>query len=179
MHRPWTFAARGAVALGVGILILLRPFESLAALGLVMALWALLGGLVMLVHAIAPTGMPGRQWALLMPAVAAILLGVVMLFRYPELTLNLLLAWTSIWFLALGANDVYIATVQRRMGLTWGWTLVAGIGACLLGAVALVIPVVSLATIVGVIAAFAVASGLCLLYVAVVLARTQHALRVL
>lgn len=81
MHS-WTFMARGSIAVAVGILILLRPFESVAALALVIALWALLAGLVATAHAIAPSGTPGRHWALLVPGVAGIALGIAALYSY-------------------------------------------------------------------------------------------------
>lgn len=177
MHRPtWVLALRGGAALAIGILILLRPLETVASLALVIALWAIVAGVITVAHAIAP-GVRGRQWGLLVPGVAAILLGVVALYRYPVLTLSLLIAWTALWFLTTGAIDLYLARIQRRLGLAWGWTFAVGVLACVLGVLALWFPAVSLATIMGVIAAFAFVSGTCLLYIAYVLARTRHALR--
>ena len=179
MHRPtWVLGLRGGVALAVGILILLRPFESVAALALVIALWAIAAGVITVTHAIAP-GVRGRQWGLVVPGVAAILLGVVALYRYPVVTLNLLIVWTALWFLTAGAIDLYLASMQRRLGLAWSWTFAVGVLACVLGVLALWFPAISLATITGVIAAFAIVSGTCLLYLAYVLARTRHAVRAL
>ncbi|HEY8166300.1 MAG TPA: DUF308 domain-containing protein, partial [Gemmatimonadaceae bacterium] len=47
----WAVVIRGLLALSVGILILARPMDSVAALALVIALYALMQGIVTIVHA--------------------------------------------------------------------------------------------------------------------------------
>ena len=53
-HRRtlWTFSIRGGLAIIVAIFILARPLDSLAALALIVALWALASGLAEIVHAL-------------------------------------------------------------------------------------------------------------------------------
>ena len=178
MHRPtWILGVRGAVALAIGLLILLRPLESTAALALVLALWALIAGIATVAHAILPAGVHGRRWGLVIVGILAAMLGLAALYRYPVLTLGLLVAWTALWFLTTGVIDLCLARVHHRLGLPWGWTFAIGVLSCVLGVLTLWFPAVSLATIMGVIAAFALVSGSTLIYLAFVLARTRYALR--
>jgi len=61
-HRTWwALVIRGALALALGIFILARPFDSVAAFALVIAIWALVGGITEIVHAIesSPSSAPG------------------------------------------------------------------------------------------------------------------------
>ena len=51
-HRTWwALALRGFVALALGVFTLARPLESVVAFVLVIAIWALVGGLVEIVRA--------------------------------------------------------------------------------------------------------------------------------
>jgi uncharacterized membrane protein HdeD (DUF308 family) len=43
-RTKWALILRGLIGIAIGVLILMRPLESVAALALVIALWALLDG---------------------------------------------------------------------------------------------------------------------------------------
>jgi uncharacterized membrane protein HdeD (DUF308 family) len=49
-HAKWAVALRGLFAITVGIVILWRPIDSIAALALVIALWAFIDGFVNIVR---------------------------------------------------------------------------------------------------------------------------------
>src|SRR5262249_11921835 len=75
--------------------------------------------------------------------------------------------WAT-WLLFLtGAIAVAVALMQRSMSMGWGWTLTFGIVAFAAGVVALTNPPATLAAILSLISAFALASGVVLVTCAV------------
>ena len=58
---------------------------------------------------------------------------------------------------------IHAAVQQRRLNLSWGWTLTFGIVSIVAGVFAMMSPPATLAAIMGLIAGFAVVSGVVLL----------------
>src|SRR5216683_603297 len=68
-HRTWwALMLRGLLGLAVGIYILARPLDSVAAFALVIAFWALFAGMVEIVQAIELKAMMKHWWVLCWPA---------------------------------------------------------------------------------------------------------------
>jgi uncharacterized membrane protein HdeD (DUF308 family) len=65
---------------------------------------------------------------------------------------------------------------ERQLGLPWGWTLTYGIAAIVASALAFMRPPATLAAIMGLIAGFAIVSGVLLLVGAYKLASAKDAL---
>jgi len=154
---------RGLLAVALGIFILARPLDSIASFALVIALWALFSGIVQIVHAFDLRAVFQQWWVLLLSGLVSALFGVAALYYYPGLSLTFAVVWVTWWLFLTGALAIYAGIVERRLGLSWGWTLAFGIVSILAGVFALMSPPVTLAAIMGLIAGFAIVSGVMLL----------------
>ena len=172
-HTWWAFLIRGIFALALGAFILARPLESVAAFALVIALWALFGGIVESIHAIALRHIFHSWWVLLLSGLIGVGFGIAALIYYPGLSLLFAVVWVSLWLLSTGLVGLYGARQLRRAGLHWGWSAVWGLLSVAAGIVAWLSLAATLAAIMGLIAGFAVLSGLALLFAAYYV-RTHH-----
>ena len=92
---------------------------SVAALALVIALWALIEGIVAIVHAFELRAVIEHWWVLLLTGVVSVLFGVAAIYYYPGLSLAFAVAWVAWWLLTAGAIGAYAAVMERKVGLSW------------------------------------------------------------
>ncbi len=156
----WAQLIRGLLGIAIGVLIFWRPLDSIATLALVIAWWALFGGVVQLVHAFQLRGVLPQWWVPLLSGVIGIVFGVAALYNYPGLSLAFAVIWVAWWLILSGLVAIYAAVVERSLGISWAWTLVFGLVAIVAGAFAFMSPGVTLASIMGLIAGFAILSGI-------------------
>jgi uncharacterized membrane protein HdeD (DUF308 family) len=159
----WGLLLRGLIALAVGILIIIRPLESVAAFALVVAIWAIVTGMTQIVDAIEARALLQHWWLLLLSGIISVVFGIAALYYYPTLSLTFAVLWVSYWLLVTGALAMYMAVMERRMNAPWGWTLAFGILGVIAGIYALLVPPATLAAIMGLIAGFAIVWGIALL----------------
>jgi uncharacterized membrane protein HdeD (DUF308 family) len=159
----WALVLRGLLAIAVGVFILCRPLDSIASFALVIALWALFIGIVQIVHAFELRSVFANWWVLFLSGFMSAAFGVAALYYYPGLSLAFAVVWTTWWLVITGGFAIYIAVWERSAGLSWGWTLAFGILSVAAGVFAFMAPPVTLAAILGLIAGFALVSGLLLL----------------
>ncbi len=162
-HAWWALVLRGLFGIAVGAFILWRPLDSIASFALVIALWALFIGIVQMVHALELRRVLARWWVLLLSGLVSAAFGAAALYYYPGLSLAFAVVWTTWWLLLTGGFAVYGAVWERSLGLSWGWTLAFGILSIAAGVLAIMNPPVTLAAIMGLIAGFALVSGVVLL----------------
>jgi len=162
-QTKWALVVRGLLSLIVGILIIARPMSSVAALALVIALWSLFDGAVNVVRSFHVRGIVQHWWVLLLGGIVSVLFGAAALYYFPGLSLVFAVIWTAYWLTLSGVIAVYVSFQERRSGLSWGWTMAFGIIAIVGGVIAFLNPAATLATLLGVIAAFAIISGVFLL----------------
>jgi uncharacterized membrane protein HdeD (DUF308 family) len=159
----WGLLFRGLLALAIGILIIARPLASVAALALVIAIWALVNGIVQLVDAIELHSVVRHWWLLLIGGLINIGFGAAALYFYPELSLVFAVIWVAYWLLLSGFAWIYIAMQERRYHTSWGWALAFGILSVLAGVYAILVPPVTLIVLISLIAVFAIFGGVLLL----------------
>src|SRR6185503_15878438 len=123
----WALVIRGAFAIIVGIFIIARPMESVAAFALVIAIWAVVQGIVNVVHAVDLRSVAPHWSLLLLSGLISTAFGVAALYYYPGLSLTFAVVWTLWWLLLTGIGSISVAIQERRMGTAWGWTLALGI----------------------------------------------------
>jgi len=163
-HRTWwALMLRGWLGLAVGVLIFVRPLDSVAAFALVIAWWALFSGFVNIVHAIELKPVMKHWWVLLLSGLVGVGFGIAALVYYPTLSLTFAVVWVAWWLLFTGILGIYAALQERRMGVQWGWTMAFGVLSVAASVFALLAPPVTLAAIMGLIAGFAVVSGIALI----------------
>jgi uncharacterized membrane protein HdeD (DUF308 family) len=159
----WALVVRGLLALAVGILILARPMASVAALALVIALWALTQGVVTVVHAFQLRPIMRHWWLMLLSGVIGVAFGIAALYYYPGLSLAFAVVWTSWWLMLAGIAGISLAVQERRADVPWGWTMTLGILSVVAGIVAFASPPATLAALMALIATFAIIAGVFLL----------------
>ena len=159
----WALFLRGLLALAVGIFILWRPLDSIVSFALLIAVWALFSGIVQIVHGFDLRPLYDKWWLLLLSGVVSVVFGVAALYYYPALSLAFAVVWATWWFVLTGGLAIYAAMMERRLGLSWGWTLTLGLVTVVAGVFALLYPPVTLVAIRGLIAGFAIVSGVVLL----------------
>jgi len=175
-HRTWwALVLRGLLALAVGIFILARPLDSVAAFALVIAFWALFSGFVDVAHAIELASVMKQWWILLLSGLVGIGFGIAALIYYPVLSLTFAVIWVAWWLMVTGILGIYAALQQRKLGVQWGWTGAFGVLSVVASAVALLAPPVTLSAIMGLIAGFGIVAGLALIIGAFKLRSVVHA----
>jgi uncharacterized membrane protein HdeD (DUF308 family) len=151
------------LAIAVGIIIIARPLESVAAFALVIALWALMQGVVSIVHAFDLRSVAPHWWALMLSGIVGVLFGGAALYYYPGLSLSFAVVWASWWLILGGVLGIYLAVQERSAGLSWGWTMTWGILGVAAGIAAFAYPPATLAALMAFISVFAIAGGVVLL----------------
>lgn len=169
----WSLVLRGLLALALGVFIFWRPMESIASFALVIAIWAVFGGVVQMVHAFDLRVVYPGWWVLLVSGLVSVAFGVAAFYYYPDLSLTFAVVWTAWWLLLSGGLAIYVAIQERRVGIPWGWTLAFGIAAVVTSALAFMNPPATLGAIMGLIAGFAIVSGVVLLIGAYQLSSTK------
>jgi uncharacterized membrane protein HdeD (DUF308 family) len=159
----WALFLRGLFSLAVGVFVLARPLESVAAFALVIAFWAIFSGLTTTVHAFELKPVAPHWWVLLLSGLVSVGFGVAALDYYPVLSLTYAVVLVAWWLTITGAMGVYAAMQEKRLGLHWGWTAAFAVLSLAAGVFAILVPPVTLATIMGLIAGFAIVSGVALI----------------
>lgn len=158
----WALMLRGLFAVAVGVFIFARPLESVAAFALVIAFWALFGGMVDIVHAFQLRGAMNHWWVMLVAGLFGVGFGIGALVYYPTLALTFAVVWAAWWLTLTGLLGVYAALQLRRLGLDWGWPAAFGTLSLVAGIFALLTPPLTLAAIMGLIGGFALLGGVVL-----------------
>jgi uncharacterized membrane protein HdeD (DUF308 family) len=162
-QTKWALVLRGLLSLAVGVAILARPMASVAALALVIALWSLFDGIVNIVRSFALRGLVQHWWVVLLTGIVSFAFGVAALYYFPALSLTFAVLWTAYWLTFSGVIAVYIGWMERGAGVPWGWSMAFGVIAIVGGIFAFMNPGVTLGTLLGVLAGFAIISGVFLL----------------
>ena len=160
-HRTWwALMLRGLLGVAVGLYIFARPLDSVAAFALVIAFWALFAGMVEIIQSIELKAMMKRWWVLLLAGLVGVAFGIAALFNYPGLSLTFAVVLVSWWLTLTGILGIYAGVMQKSLGMPWGWTVAFGALSVVAGLFALLAPPVTLAAIMGLIAGFALLSGI-------------------
>jgi len=159
----WALLLRGLLALAVGVLIIARPMDSVAAFALLIAFWSIFIGISQTVDSIEARALLPHWWVFLLGGIISLAFGIAALYYYPGLSLTFAVVWVSYWLILTGAVGVYAAIMERRMGAPWGWTLTFGIIAVIAGIYAFAVPPATLVAIMGLISGFAIVWGVALL----------------
>jgi uncharacterized membrane protein HdeD (DUF308 family) len=162
----WALLLRGLLSIAVGIVIVWRPMDSVVALALVIAFWSLFDGLINIVRSFNLRGVVQHWWVMLIAGIVSVAFGVAAFYYFPGLSLTFAVVWTAYWLTVTGVIAVYIAWQERSAGISWGWTMAFGIVAIAGGVFAFMSPQATLASLLAVLATFAIISGVFLLIAA-------------
>ena len=169
----WLFLLRGIAAIVFGVLAFMWPGITLFTLVWLWGAFALIDGVLALVHAFMGGGV-GSRWWLVLVGLAGIAAGVVA-FEQPLLTAVVLLFFFAGWAIALGVFQI-IGAIQLRKQIDNEWTLIlSGVVSVLFGILLIATPGAGLIGFVWVIAAYAVVFGVLLIGFAFRLKKQQAA----
>ena len=177
-HRSkWALLIRGLLGIALGVFILMRPLDSVAAFALVVAIWALADGIVSIVHAFNVRSVIAHWGLLLLSGIVSVLFGIAALYYYPTLSLTFAVMWAAWWLIAGGGLGIYVALQARKAELPWGWTLTSGAIAIAFGILSIVYPAITLAALMGILAAFGIIGGITMLVAAGKMQSFEHDVR--
>jgi uncharacterized membrane protein HdeD (DUF308 family) len=176
-QTKWALILRGLLSLAVAVAVFWRPMASVAALALVIALWALFDGMVNIVRSFNLRGIAQHWWVFLISGIVGVAFGIAALYYFPGLSLAFAVTFTAYWLTVSGVMSIYLSWRERSAGLSWGWTMVFGIVAVAAGVIAFMNPQATLATLLGVIAGFAIISAFALFMAAGRMIGFQHDVR--
>lgn len=163
---------RAMLSIAFGLIALLLPGPTLAALILLFGAFALVDGALALVLAIGNRSEPGF-WSLLLIGLAGIAAGVLTFF-YPGLTAIALLAVIAAWSIVTGLMAIVFAIALRKQ-LTGEWALAtSGSLSVLFGVLLIVQAQAGLLALVWLIGIYAMASGIALIPLSMRLRQLSH-----
>jgi len=153
-------ALRGLVAVFFGILALLRPDITLAALVLLFGVYALIDGVFALIH-----GVRAKWWGVAFVGVLGIAAGILT-FLYPQITALSLLYLIAAWAIVKGVFEI-VAAIRLRKEITNEWLLIlSGLAAIAFGVLLYIRPGAGALSVVWIIGVFALWTGMVLLFLA-------------
>ena len=159
----WALALRGVAAVIFGLLALFWPGITLTALILLFGAFALVDGVFAIVAGI--RGVEGRRWLLLAEGVLGAIAGLVAL-SLPGTVAIVMLYVVAAWAVLTGLLEI-VAAVQLRREIEGEWALaLVGTVSVLFGVVLAVLPGVGLLSLVWLIGASVLVSGIALIALA-------------
>ena len=162
----WALALRGVAAMLLGILAFAWPGITLFVLVLFFGAYMLVDGIFAIVAAVRAAGEEDRWWLLLIEGILGVLAGLVAFF-WPGLTALALLYFIAAWAIVTGIMEI-VAAVRLRQEIEGEWALgLSGLLSVIFGVLLVVLPApAGLLSLVWLIGAYAVATGVLLLILA-------------
>lgn len=164
-HHWWLFLLRGIAAIVFGVLALWWPGATVVALTAFIAAYALVDGAVSIGSALRMRAMFDRWWVLLVQGIISFVFGVFA-FLNPALSLLYIVVSVSLWMFFAAVVQFMLARAQKAMGASSVWSTLGAILSLALAVAALAYPGLTVATVVVLIAWFALALGVVNLVVA-------------
>lgn len=154
----WALALRGLVAVIFGLVALLLPGITLAALIIVFGVYSIIDGVFGIVATVRAAERHERWIALLLSAILSIAAGIVA-FVWPGLTALALLYVIAFWAIFTGVLQV-VAAVQLRRVLENEWMLgIAGVLSVIFGVLLVIFPGAGILSILWLMGAYAIVFG--------------------
>lgn len=159
-YENWGWmAARGFIALLLGLIVLVWPGPTLAALVILFGTILLVDGVTALVYS-ASGGRTtrGNAWPLVLAGLAGVAAAIIT-YIWPEITAGVLLLVVAFWAIARGVLEI-VAYVDLRHVFKSSWLLgLSGALALVFGVVLLVWPSVGLQLLAWIVGVYAIIAG--------------------
>jgi uncharacterized membrane protein HdeD (DUF308 family) len=157
----WILTLRGIVAILFGIMALLWPGLTAIVLVLLFGAYALVDGIVAVMHAFQMRSMTSNWWVLLVEGIAGVLFGILALL-WPGITALTLLYIVAAWAIITGIIEIASAFSLRGVG-SLEWALgIAGVLSILFGIVLFLDARVGILTLIWLVALYAIIFGVVL-----------------
>lgn len=158
----WAPIVRGVAAVLFGVIAIVWPGVTLAALILLFGAFAVVDGIAAIIIGITEHGDRERWWATLIAGIVSVAAGVLT-FLMPGITALALLVLIASWAIVRGAFDI-AASIRLRDAIEGEWLLaLVGVLSIAFGVLMLVFPGAGALAVILWIGAFAIASGIILI----------------
>jgi uncharacterized membrane protein HdeD (DUF308 family) len=155
----WVLALRGVLSILFGIIAVMLPGPTLAAMIMLFGAFALVDGVLAIVLAVRGMRSHERWGGMLVTGLISIAAGLVT-FLWPAIGALTLIYIIAAWALVTGVFEI-VAAVKLRKLITGEWMLLtAGILSVLLGALTMIFPGIGLLAFVWYLAAYAIVYGI-------------------
>ncbi len=135
----WALALRGVFAILFGLMAIVWPGLTLAALILLFGAYALVDGVFAVVHGVSSYGERERWWVTVLEGIAGIIIGIVT-FLWPDLTALTLLTIIGVWAIFTGVMEI-MGAIQLRQVIEGEWLyILSGIASVVFGALVILFP---------------------------------------
>jgi uncharacterized membrane protein HdeD (DUF308 family) len=167
----WLLLLRGIAGIAFGALAFLWPGLTLLTLIILYAAYAFAGGIFALAAAVKGAGGIAPRWWLALVGLCGIAAGV-MAFLWPGVTALVLLLFIAGWAVATGIFEI-VGAIQLRKQIDNEWMLVlSGVVSIIFGVGIAILPGAGALALIWVIGAYAIASGI--LYVSLAIRLRRH-----
>ncbi|MGP0110407.1 MAG: HdeD family acid-resistance protein [Acidimicrobiales bacterium] len=136
----------GLVTLGIGVLVVLRPKDTIYFVAIVIGIWLFVAGLFRIVMAIADDeDSGGTRWLMAVLGLFSVIIGVFFLRRTEETVTTLAFLLGLFWI--VGGIIEFFSAYSDHGSPARTWRIVMGVLAFAAGVVTLVVPHITLATL--------------------------------
>lgn len=153
----WLLLLRGAVAVVFGLVAVIAPLDTMAALLVLFGAFSIVDGAVAIVAGLLTRG---TAWGwVVFTGILGVGIGVIAL-RHPATTLLAMVLVIAAWALVTGLFGLFGAFEARRDGdRSWGWTLLSAALSVVLGVLFVANPIAGASTIILVTGVYAIVFG--------------------
>jgi uncharacterized membrane protein HdeD (DUF308 family) len=155
----WTFILRGVVAILFGVLAFLAPGIGIAFLVALFAAWAVVDGVSGIVAGVRTRDQDRSWWLEILEGVIGIAAGVLAILLPPDVVTTALVIVIAAWSIVTGAIEIVLAIRLRTAIRGEIWMALAGVASILFGVILVLFPAAGALSLVWLIGAFAITSG--------------------
>jgi uncharacterized membrane protein HdeD (DUF308 family) len=157
-RKWWIIVLQGVAAILFGVLAFAQPGATLAALLLLVALWALADGILALLASVGAAETKEPWWPWVLHALVSVGVGLIAL-RWPGITAYALLLLIAYWAILRGILTIVAAIQLRRVLQGEFWMILGGIISVLFGAGIVIVPGAGALAVIWLIGLYAIVLG--------------------
>jgi uncharacterized membrane protein HdeD (DUF308 family) len=158
----WMLLLKGGLLILFGILAMLNPGITLTVFVVWFAIFMMFDGVISLIGVLSNWKTEEDKWLLVAEGILSLLLGFLV-YRTPETFVSFIAFLISFWAIFSGISRIAMAIQLRKEIEGEGWLILSGILSILFGIIVFAQPGIGIATLMMIIAVFAIIVGILLI----------------